>query len=259
MLTNVGICQSRPISCAAHDLGDLKHYPVERSVTNESIFPPSFSTPDAASTPFRGSSLPRSLPSYHDRSKVQMSQERLGDSSIAGPVQCSGEMTKAPMHAHSLDTPPRSGHGGGTTPTKTSLGRLSGESMARQRHGLSREQGFRFPRVDPSICGVRGEQEVTMEERKKVMRKEALRKAQQLKEDAKIASWIVLKKQIRPGEPNAGLDLVDKINLSHLNAKTLPRGKGWQLRSLIGMVEGLVALVCTHGKAEGTSRCVLRF
>ncbi|KAL8455763.1 hypothetical protein Emag_000337 [Eimeria magna] len=99
-----------------------------------------------------------------------------------------------------------------------------------------------------------GDKSVAVEEDRNSMQKRALEKAQQLAQDAKVALWIFLKKQVQPADLALGPKLVDMINLQHLSARMLPPGKGWQTRSLLRMVEGLVGLVCSlRGEDAGGS------
>ncbi|KAL8449801.1 hypothetical protein Emed_002764 [Eimeria media] len=133
--------------------------------------------------------------------------------------------------------------------------------QARHAGGSSRSQvEFSFERSLRSSCvfdraGKSYEDKsIAAEEDKSTMQKRALEKAQQLAQDAKVALWIFLKKQVQPANSGLGPQLVDMINLQHLSARTLPPGKGWQTRSLLRMIEGIVALVCSlRGEEAGSS------
>lgn len=102
------------------------------------------------------------------------------------------------------------------------------------------------------------DEDITIEERKALMQQKALEKAQKVKVDAKVACWVACMKRSKPGKPAPGIELVDRMNLSHLNAKTLPKGKGWKTRGLLEMVEGIVSLVCKLPRGtESTCLCAL--
>lgn len=196
-----------------------------------------------APVPCRVGSLPISLPSHHNRPGTQKSI--FLRASNGGAASSNESLEGTILHTGSLGALPLTAHGGGNRPATAAL-----------RRGNA-------PRSSTSIslgCDDRGEHEMAMEERKKISQQQALEKARQLKEDAKVASWIVLRKQIRPGEPAADLDLVDKINISHLKAKTLPKGKAWKTQSLLRMIEGIVGLVATlRAEPQGKCVCLLGF
>ncbi|CDI76178.1 WD domain, G-beta repeat-containing protein, putative [Eimeria praecox] len=146
-------------------------------------------------------------------------------------------VSKAPSHCSSLGSAPFWGSSEGQTPVSspTRLRSPMGSRAERHQRGSSREESV--PRGERDI-------EVSVEERKKRMQQQALEKAQRVKEDARVAFLVVLMKQMQPGNPALGIELVDRINLSHLNSKTLPKGKGWKTQGLLRMIEGIATLVC---------------
>lgn len=235
------------------------------SVAPETVSQLSSQMPSSTFAPSRVRSLPLSLPSDRHRCRLQVLTE-ISEGSCEGlSAPDSFETARIPMHSGSLDSAQRPCDAGGESMSRLSVTAVRhrhrspitrGSHMEHRLHEFSREQGLRSPRAPTPPGGARREQEVAMDERKRLMQRQALEKAQQLKQDAKVACWIALKRQLQPGEPISGLELVGKMNLSHLDAKTLPRGKGWKTRALLRMVEGIIALVCRLlGGAEGA--CVL--
>lgn len=150
-------------------------------------------------------------------------------SSSASPV------IKAPPSCISLGSAPLLGSSESQTPTSSPARLRSPMGSRAERHqgGSNRDES-----------ASREEVEVSMEERRKRMQQQALEKAQRVKEDARVAFLVLCMKQLQPGNPAFGIELVDRINLSHLNAKTLPKGKGWKTQGLLRMIEGIIMLVC---------------
>lgn len=158
--------------------------------------------------------------------------------SSASPV------AKTPSHCSSLGSAPVLGSSECQSPVSSPIRLRSPSGSRAERHQRSSSR-------DESIS--RGDLEVSVEERKKRMQRQALEKAQRIKEDARVAFLVVFMKQLQPGNPAFGIELVDRINLSHLNAKTLPKGKGWKTQGLLRMIQGIVRLVCKLPRgAEGT-------
>ncbi|CDJ51087.1 WD domain, G-beta repeat-containing protein, putative [Eimeria brunetti] len=153
-----------------------------------------------------------------------------GRHSSASPV------AKAPSHCSSLGSALLLGSGEGQTPVSspTRLRSPVGSRAERHQRGVGR---------DESVW--RGDLDVSVEDRKKIMQRQALEKAERVKEDARVAFLVVFMKRMQPGSPAFGSELIDRINLSHLNSKTLPKGRRWKTQGLLRMIEGIVSLVFT--------------
>ncbi|KAL8433129.1 hypothetical protein ACSSS7_004106 [Eimeria intestinalis] len=118
------------------------------------------------------------------------------------------------------------------------------------QHEFSFERSLRSPCVFAPAGKISRDKSVAVEEDKSSMQKRALERAQQLARDAKVAMWIFFKKQVQPAKSDLGPELVDRINLQHLSARTLPPGKGWRTRSLLRTIEGIVGVVCSLREEE---------
>ncbi|CDJ36794.1 WD domain, G-beta repeat-containing protein, putative [Eimeria mitis] len=156
----------------------------------------------------------------------------------------SSPVVKPPSHCSSLGSAPLLGSCEGQTPSSSPT-RLRSPAVSRaERHqrGGSREESVS-----------RGDLEVSVEERKKRMQQQAMEKAQRVKEDARVAFLVVFMKQLQPGTPALGIEMADRINLSHLNSKTLPKGKGWKTQGLLRMIDGIVTLVCKLPRGAGVA------
>ncbi|KAL8440021.1 hypothetical protein Efla_007325 [Eimeria flavescens] len=157
---------------------------------------------------------------------------------------------RGPTHAISLDAAPQTLRGAGrsTSPTPSSSpprASSKGSSGALCEYGVSLERGLR------SASGVLlgrspGRYSAGLQEDKKAMQQQALEKAQRLEQDARVALCIAVKRQqLQAGKASPGVELMDKINLPHLTVRNPPAGKGWQKRTLLRAIEGIVGLVCS--------------
>ncbi|CDJ41515.1 hypothetical protein ETH_00007215 [Eimeria tenella] len=144
---------------------------------------------------------------------------------------------KAPSHTSSI---------GSASPMSGEEKQKGAESLtcirSHAKGGLRSDQHHRGISSD-QLRRLRDE-DMTIQQRKALMQQKALEKAQKVKVDAKVACWVACMKRSKQGKPAPVIELVDRMNLSHLNAKTLPKGKGWKTRGLLEMVEGIVSLVC---------------
>ncbi|KAL8271932.1 hypothetical protein Esti_004056 [Eimeria stiedai] len=201
----------------------------------------------------------RSMPLSSSRGSSSARKLQRGSASLGGAASSreSFEAARSISHTRSLGRTLRHGHSAGSRSTSVSPPQprpspTGGQSLSQLE--FSFERSLRSSCVFAPAGKALEDKSVAVEEDKSSMQKRALEKGHQLAQDAKVASWIFLKKQVQPAKSALGPELVDMINLQHLNARTLPPGKGWQTRSLLRMVEGIVGLVCSlRGEEAGAS------
>lgn len=77
--------------------------------------------------------------------------------------------------------------------------------------------------------------------------------SERIKQDAKIAALVAIRKQADRGEEVAGLRIFENMNIMNIHEEYMEQNSSWRKRRLLGMVESIVHLFALHRTADGGS------